>query len=136
MDEKKEKLETTLSAEAILEAMPDALNVLDLDGRIVAVNPAYTKMFGWKPEEIIGKTVEDMSKTFVKPEDLEFILKTMGEAIETDVAGKPVETVVLTKDGREVPISVTYSLVKDAEGNLKEHRYHNQGHHRAQAHSG
>ena len=103
----------------LVDAMPDALNVRDLDGRIVAVNPAYTKMFGWKPEEVIGKRAKDLLEIIVKPKDFEIIVEPMEEVIKRATLAKPMETVVLTKDGRQVPISVTYSLVKDAEGNIK-----------------
>ena len=112
--EPKAKAET----DAVINAMPDAFMVIDLDGRIVSINPVYTKMFGWKSEEMVRKSF-DAFKEYVKPEDMEVMLKIMGEVIETGTTGKHVETVVLTKDGREVPISVTHSLIKDAEGNLK-----------------
>jgi len=117
MAAKKEKPETTLAAEAILEAIPDAFIVLDINGVILSVNSTFIKMFGYKPEERIGKSFNELTES-LKAEDIERFMKLLGELIETGKV-EPVETVIGTKDGKEVPISVTYSLIKDAEGNPK-----------------
>ena len=105
------------AADAIINAMPDALIVLDLNGVIVNVNPAYTKIFGFKPEERVGKSFNEFGE-IIKAEDIEKFMKLLGELIETGYV-EPVETVIRAKDGREIPTSVTYSLLKDAEGNPK-----------------
>jgi len=103
--------------ETVIEAMPDPLIVLNLNGVILSVNPAYTKMFGWKPEERIGKSFYKLGES-LKAKDIEKFMKLLGKLIEKgDV--EPVETVIRMKDGREIPMSVTYSLIKDAEGNPK-----------------
>lgn len=117
MAAKKEKPETTLAAEAILEAIPDAFIVLDINGVILSVNSTFIKMFGYKPEERIGKSFNELRES-LKAEDIERFMKLLGGLIETGKV-EPVETVIGTKDGKEVPISVTYSLIKDAEGNPK-----------------
>jgi len=99
---------------AVIEAMPDALVVLDLNGVILSVNPAFTKMLGRKPEERIGKSFDELGDT-IKPKDIEKFMKLLGELIEEGHV-EPLETVLGTKDGRKLPVSVTYSLVKDAKG--------------------
>jgi len=99
---------------AVIEAMPDALVVLDLNGVILSVNPALTKMLGWKPEERIGKSFDELGDS-IKPEDIEKFMKLLGELIEKGHV-EPLETVLGTKDCRKLPVSVTYSLVKDAKG--------------------
>ncbi|MCG2661404.1 MAG: PAS domain S-box protein [Kiritimatiellae bacterium] len=101
---------------AVIDAMPDSVIVLDLDGKVTAVNPAYTRMVGWKPEDRIGKSFTEFKS--LKAEDIERFMKLLGELIETGHA-EPIETVIRTKYDREIPISVAYSLIKDAEGNPK-----------------
>lgn len=44
--------------EALLDASPDAVVVVGEDGSIETVSPAVTALFGYKPEELIGKPVE------------------------------------------------------------------------------
>ncbi|MGX9135212.1 sigma 54-interacting transcriptional regulator [Rummeliibacillus sp. JY-2-4R] len=41
--------------EAIIQSSDDAISVVDEQGRGIVVNPAYTRITGLKPEEIIGK---------------------------------------------------------------------------------
>jgi len=100
---------------AAIDAMPDILEVLDMDGVILSVNAASTRIQGWKPEELVGKRFDELGEA-IKPEDIERFMKLLGELIETGHM-EPVETVLRAKDGREIPMSVSYSLIKDAEGN-------------------
>lgn len=41
----------------IINAIPDAIVVVDLDHRIIAINPAFTRQWGYSLEEIKGKSV-------------------------------------------------------------------------------
>jgi PAS domain S-box-containing protein len=41
----------------ILSALPDAVLVIDLSRRAVAMNPAFGSTFGWAAEEVLGKDV-------------------------------------------------------------------------------
>lgn len=107
--------EKKFTADAIINVISDAIIVLDLNRVIVSVNPAMTKIFGWKPEERIGKSFDELGE-FIKAEDIEKFMKLLEELIETGHV-EPVETMLRVKDGREIPTSVTYSLIKDAEDN-------------------
>ena len=101
----------------LIDVIPDALLVLDLNGVILSINSTYTKLFGYKPEERIGKSFAELRES-LKPEEIERYMELLGKLIETGEA-EPIETVVRSKDGRELPISVTYSLFKDDKGNPK-----------------
>ena len=43
---------------AVLEAAPDAMVIVDKQGRIVLVNAQTQKLFGYGREELLGKPVE------------------------------------------------------------------------------
>jgi PAS domain S-box-containing protein len=61
---------------SIFEATYDALNILDLDGFFVEVNPAFCDMFGYHREELIGLHVTVLAA----PESLSIlddVLKTL-----------------------------------------------------------
>ena len=105
------------AADVIINAMPDPLFVVDLEGVILSTNPAQTRVFDRKPEEIVGKRFDELVEA-IKPEDIERFMKLLGEVIEKGHA-EPIETVIRAKDGREIPTSVDYSLLKDADGNPK-----------------
>ncbi|MDY6952784.1 MAG: PAS domain S-box protein, partial [Thermodesulfobacteriota bacterium] len=41
----------------VLEACPDPLVVYDMEGRVIYINPAFTGIFGWTPEELLGTKI-------------------------------------------------------------------------------
>lgn len=45
----------------VLESMYDALVVVDSNGRIVYVNPAYTRELNVRPNKVIGKRIQDIA---------------------------------------------------------------------------
>jgi len=43
---------------AVLEASPDPIVVYDMKGQGVYINPAFTRVFGWHSEELLGKKID------------------------------------------------------------------------------
>jgi PAS domain S-box-containing protein len=43
---------------AVLEGSPDSIVVYDMEGKCSYINPAFTSVFGWTPEELIGKKLD------------------------------------------------------------------------------
>jgi len=43
--------------QALLEAAVDGIIVIDVQGRIQIINPACEKLFGYKPDEVVGRNV-------------------------------------------------------------------------------
>ena len=41
----------------VLEACPDPLVVYDMEGKVIYINPAFTWIFGWTPEELLGTKI-------------------------------------------------------------------------------
>jgi PAS domain S-box-containing protein len=100
---------------AIIDAMGDGLMLIDMDGKITSVNPAYEKMMGYEKNEIVGGNVADLMKKEVKPEDL----KTAMGRLKANTNGKVLDPITITlfaKRGREVPVIITSSVTKDSEG--------------------
>jgi len=102
---------------AIIDTMPDGLIVLDFNGVIHSLNPAIVKMLGYTPEERIGKSFDELRDS-IKAEDIEKFTRLLGKLIKTGHV-EPVETVLRAKDGKKIPMSINYSLIKDADGNPK-----------------
>lgn len=98
---------------AIVDSSDDAIVSKTLDGVITSWNRGAERLFGYTPADAIGQHI-----FLIIPEDR--------RAEENDVLarlrrGEKVdhfETIRQTKDGRRVPISLTVSPVRDAQGNI------------------
>jgi PAS domain S-box-containing protein len=111
--ERKQAAEDGLRLAAIVQSSDDAIVSKDLNGIVISWNPAAEKMFGYKPEEIIGKPIT----TIIPPElhgDEDLILGKIrrGEKIDH------FETVRITKTGEKVHVSLTVSPVRDKHGRV------------------
>jgi len=42
----------------VLEASPDPIVVYDMDGKVIYLSPAFTRVFGWTQEELLGKKMD------------------------------------------------------------------------------
>ena len=99
--------------ENVLQNSADAIVVCDTQNRISTWNEGARRMFGYEPDEILGR---DYS-VFVPAE-----VVASGEAlrikdlVERDGFLKDHECVRMTKDGRRLTVSVTSTLLRDARG--------------------
>ncbi|HZD91072.1 MAG TPA: PAS domain-containing protein, partial [Pseudolabrys sp.] len=98
---------------AIIDASRDPIWSWDLDGIITSWNSEAERLFGYAAAEIIGKPLLDL----VPPDRLE----AAQEAITTLRGGGwfgQYETVRLRKGGTPVPVELTVSPIRDADGNI------------------
>lgn len=98
---------------AIVESAEDAIISKDMNGIIQTWNVGAENIFGYAAVEVIGRNISLLvppGHTDEVPEILKRISR--GEHIEH------FETVRLRKDGTIIPVSVTYSPIKDAAGKV------------------
>lgn len=95
----------------ILKCSDDMIITTDLEGRIVEFNPAAESMLGYGAEEIQGRKVADV---WVDSEERDRIM----EEVRASGAIRNYQTRLRSKDGEIREISLTLSLLKDAEGRL------------------
>ncbi len=99
---------------ATFEAIVDMVLVLDLDGKVVHANRAWLQIFGPEPKDVLGKDIVDMPGIEIqKPEFVEKLMASIGEATEKGRIG-PMDLVVVTMDGSEVPMDVAGGVIRDA----------------------
>jgi PAS domain S-box-containing protein len=97
----------------VLESSPDAITLADLNGNIVDCNQATLDMFGFiSKEELIGKS----GLSFVADRDRERLMENIKKTLERG-STRNIEYTLVSKYGREFPIEVSASVVKDIAGN-------------------
>ena len=98
---------------AIIESSDDAIISKDLNGIITSWNAAAQRLFGYTPEQIVGKSILTLippDRQHEEPGIIERIRR--GERIDH------YETVRRRKDGSLFDISVTVSPLKDRNGQI------------------
>ena len=98
----------------VLESNPDPVVFYDMDGRVIYLNPAFTRVFGWSLEEQIGKKIDGFVPEKNMPETMDMINKVTvsGESFSG------IETRRYTKEGNILDISISGSCYRDHEGNV------------------
>jgi PAS domain S-box-containing protein len=86
--------------EQLIESAPEGIAVLDNQHTVLRVNREFTRMFGYTPGEIVGKTLEIMVPVD-RGNESGFILSTLdrGQTIN-------VETIRRRRDGSSVEVSI------------------------------
>lgn len=91
----------------VVDSAMDAIIVADHEGNVTLWNRNAEEMFGWKADQIIGRS---LTETIVPPEYRSAHsggLARFGETGEANILGKRLELSALAKDGREFPIELT-----------------------------
>jgi PAS domain S-box-containing protein len=98
---------------ALVDSSDDAIIMKDLNGIIRTWNKGAEKIFGYKAEEIVGKSVTELMPPELRKEEPEILARIRaGERVDH------YETVRVCKDGRLVDISLTVSPIINAEGQI------------------
>jgi len=95
----------------IVNSARDAIIVRDMQCRILAWNPAATKLYGWNEKEALA-----MSLLALIPEELRHAELTSIQEIAASGKLEPYEARRLTKDGRTIEVLITATLLDDPTG--------------------
>jgi two-component system CheB/CheR fusion protein len=91
----------------------DAVVLQDMEGRILAWNPAAERMYGWSESEALQRTVCELTPEALRNEDIERILHlSRKEALE------PYRTQRLAKDGRVIEVWLTATALLNEMGQV------------------
>lgn len=101
----------------ILQALPDALVVADIQGRIVGWNPAATRLFGYTAGEVVGAELNLLVPERFRPAHDAGFARAVASG-ELRVAGRVMRTRAQPKDGRKLYVDFAFALVKDAAGQV------------------
>ncbi len=101
----------------IVEAMVDAVTVMDLDGRIIMASHEFLKELSLTNEDVLGKYAVALG--LMSARDAERMTTQVLPVLLAEGCYRDFETSVIRKDGSEFPISVNFSLLWSPEGNPK-----------------
>jgi diguanylate cyclase (GGDEF)-like protein/PAS domain S-box-containing protein len=100
---------------AIIDTALDAFVGVDAAGRITDWNPRAEEIFGWRRDEVLGRTITD---TIVPPRQrdvYEHGILGFSAGAGSEVVGKRLRQTALRRDGEEFPVEMTVGLI-DAGG--------------------
>jgi PAS domain S-box-containing protein len=113
MKELKHKEISALRLAAAVESSHDAIAAKTLKGIITDWNQSAQRIFGYKPKEIIGKSVLTLIPKDRQSEEQEILRRIRrGESLDH------YETVRRRKDGKLIEVSLTISPIKDPKGEI------------------
>jgi PAS domain S-box-containing protein len=90
------------------ETCPDAVILMDPQGNIHFANPAVKDVFGYAPEEVIGRNLTLLQPDRLRGAHLAGIARYLRTGIKK-LNWRATETVGLRKNGAEIPIEVSFS---------------------------
>jgi len=96
--------------QTIIDTMNDLLIIISPDRSIAFVNQATLNVLGYTKDELIGKPLDFLSKKNFKDYPFE------GMDIETIIQkgmGKDYSCIMVTKEGRTIPVSFSWSIMQD-----------------------
>jgi two-component system, sensor histidine kinase and response regulator len=93
-----------------LESAGECISITDTEDRILYVNGAFHRIYGYAEDELVGRPIAMLrsARTSTETQD-EILPATMGGAWRGELWNR-------TKDGREFPISLATSVVYDEDG--------------------
>ncbi len=101
----------------LLECAPDAIVIVDADGRIVLVNTQAEKMFGYDRDELLGEPVEVLVPRRFRKAHIAHRANYY-YAPRTRPMGTGLELAGQRKDGSEFPVDITLSTLETQDGVL------------------
>jgi PAS domain S-box-containing protein len=101
-----------------LSSIGDAVIATDVNGSINFINPTAEAITGWTTEEAAGKPLDEVFRILQtgtrEPVEGAFSIIKRGQS----VGGAADHTVLLTKDGGEIPIEVSGAPTRDSDGKI------------------
>jgi PAS domain S-box-containing protein len=96
----------------IIETSLEAVITMDADGSITGWNPQAERVFGWAPQEVLGRSLGD---TIVPERNREEHRRGIQHFLATGVGpvlNQRIEVMALHRNGREFPVELTISAAQ------------------------
>jgi PAS domain S-box-containing protein len=98
---------------SVMEAAPDPIAVYEMNGRVIYLNPAFTRVFGWTLKECLGKRMDH----FVPEENWDETARMIATVTSGETLAAT-QTCRYNKAGEIVHVSISGSTYEDRRGEL------------------
>jgi two-component system CheB/CheR fusion protein len=98
---------------ALVESSADAIFSKDLDGTIRTWNRGAERLYGYTPDEVVGRSI-----AMLVPENRAEELATIMTRLRRGENVEQLETERVRKDGQRIPVALTVSPVRDPSGKV------------------
>jgi len=100
----------------LIENSTDVITILDTEGVVHYQSPSLQRIFGYKPEELLGKN----AFSFVHPEDLNGVVSAFQETIKNQAVSSPVVRFRFRhREGSWIYLEAVGRIIKNDEGGLQ-----------------
>jgi PAS domain S-box-containing protein len=96
----------------LVDSLPDGITIAALDEKLILVNKAFADMLGYRLDELIGKTVLDLTD----PKELDVVLAQTGQRRRGE--SSVYELKMLHKDGHTCIVRVSAIPARDESGSI------------------
>lgn len=96
---------------AIVDTAPDGIVTLSPEGVIESANAAMEEIFGYKPEETLGKNMSELIDDFGKRFNLKELTAKLPESAQSEIFSKGTEMIGRHYDGGAIPVELAISAL-------------------------
>ncbi len=101
----------------MLEAAPDAMVIVDAEGRIAFINAQLVRMFGYSREELLGRPIDILVPERLRAQHVRHRTRYASEPRSRPM-GASLELHGRRKDGTEFPVEISLSPMRTRDRNL------------------
>lgn len=98
--------------EALAESAPDAILTIDEESTILSANPAVERIFGYMPDELVGRRLTALIPERLRASHEAGIARYLRTG-QRNIPWTGVQLPALTKDGREIPVEISFGQFND-----------------------
>jgi PAS domain S-box-containing protein len=102
----------------LLESAPDAMVMVDADGKIAMVNRHFETMFDYTVAELVGKSIELLLPAQHRAQHVLFRQSYVGRRDGAPAPMQSREVSAVAKSGRQIPVSITLSAIDTDQGQM------------------
>ncbi|MEH2163837.1 MAG: response regulator [Nostoc sp.] len=104
--------------DALLKSIGDGVIASDLQKLVIFMNPVAENLTGWKQEEAYGRNSSEVFN-IANADTHKSIENPIIKVLEDDIiVNLPAETILITREGEEIPIDDSAAPIKDDQDNI------------------